>query len=51
MKKTNISERKNERKFLRRLPKQDLALDRFSSIVSVAERLIGEQGIDAVTMK
>ncbi len=51
MKKKNISGRKHERKILRRLPKQDRALDRVISILSVAENLIGEQGIDAVTMK
>lgn len=51
MKKTNISGRGHERKILRRFPKQDRALDRVISILSVAEKLIGEKGIDAVTMK
>ncbi|MEB2846488.1 TetR/AcrR family transcriptional regulator [Endobacterium cereale] len=51
MTKTNISGWKRERKVLRRIPKQDRALDRVMSILSVAEKLIGEHGIDAVTMK
>jgi AcrR family transcriptional regulator len=51
MRKKNISAHKHERKILRRLPKQDRAFDRVISILSVAEKLIGEQGIDAVTMK
>lgn len=36
---------------LRRLPKQDRSRERVDEILNVAIRLIGEKGIDAVTMK
>lgn len=36
---------------LRRMPKQDRSRERVDEILSVAIRLIGEKGIDAVTMK
>ncbi len=36
---------------LRRLPKQERARERVDEILNVAMRLIGEKGIDAVTMK
>lgn len=39
------------RKLLRRNPKQDRSRDRIDDIIAVAQQLIGEKGIDAVTMK
>lgn len=39
------------RTLLRRLPKQDRSRGRVDEILNVAMRLIGEKGIDAVTMK
>lgn len=39
------------RTLLRRLPKQDRSRERVDEILNVAMRLIGEKGIDAVTMK
>lgn len=39
------------RKILRRNPKQDRSKDRIKNILTAAAELIGEKGIDAVTMK
>lgn len=40
-----------EHRLLRRVPKQDRSHDRVAKILKVSANLIGERGIDAVTMK
>ena len=42
---------KPPKKILRRVPKQERSKDRVSEILKVSADLIGEKGIDAVTMK